>query len=167
MASSGVAPSGMPDQQQTMQVLQLRNAINGGASWFIWVAGLSMVNSVLSVSGGGFRFIFGLGATQVVDALAHQAGQSGVVLDLLINGLLAGLFVLFWHFARNGQKWAFMVGMALYALDGLILIPFADYLGVAFHAYALWRIYGGFKAASQLEALQPAMLATGGEIRPR
>src|SRR3954470_21610523 len=26
------------------------------------------------------RFIFGLGATQVVDALAHRAGQSGIAL---------------------------------------------------------------------------------------
>jgi hypothetical protein len=57
--------------------------------------------------------------------------------------------------------------MTLYALDGLILIPFADYLGLAFHASALWRIYGGFKAASRVEALQPAMLAAGGEINPR
>jgi hypothetical protein len=147
MATGGVAPSGSvaPTQQQTMQVLQLRHAVNAGASWFIWVAGLSMVNSVLSVSGGGFRF-FGLGATQIVDALAHRAGQSGVILDLIINDLVAGLFVLFWHFARNGQKWAFLIGMTLYALDGLILIPFADYLGLAFHAYALWRIYGGFKS---------------------
>jgi hypothetical protein len=108
MATGGVAPSGSvaPTQQQTMQVLQLRQTVNAGASWFIWVAGLSMVNSV---SGGGFRFIFGLGATQIVDALAHRAGQSGVVLDLIINGLVAGLFVLFWHFARNGQKWAFLI----------------------------------------------------------
>ncbi|PYV88863.1 MAG: hypothetical protein DMG90_13200 [Acidobacteria bacterium] len=169
MASGGVAPSGsaMPDQRETMQVLQLRNAINAGAGWFIWVAGLSMVNSIVSVSGGGFRFIFGLGATQVVDALAHRAGQSGIALDLIINGLLAGLFVLFWNFARKGQKWAFIIGMTLYAFDGLILIPFADYLGLAFHAYVLWRIYGGFNAASQVETLQPAMLAAGGEINPR
>jgi len=157
----------MPDQRETVQVLQLRNAINAGAGWFIWVAGLSMVNSIVSVSGGGFRFIFGLGATQVVDALAHRAGQSGIALDLIINGLLAGLFVLFWNFARKGQKWAFIIGMTLYALDGLILIPFADYLALAFHAYVLWRIYGGFNAASQVETLQPAMLAAGGEINPR
>jgi hypothetical protein len=57
--------------------------------------------------------------------------------------------------------------MTLCALDGLILIPFADHLGLAFHAYALWRIYGGFKAASRVEALQSAMLAAGGEINPR
>ena len=53
---------------------------------------------------------------------------------------IAGLFLLFWNFARKGEKWAFLAGMALYAIDGMILIPFKDFLGVAFHAYALFRI---------------------------
>jgi hypothetical protein len=41
------------------------------ASWFLWVAGLSMVNSVLAASGAELHFLFGLGITSIVDAVAH------------------------------------------------------------------------------------------------
>jgi len=144
-----------PAPPETVQLkLRLEHALRGSASWFLWVAGLSIVNSILSLTGASIRFIFGMGATQVVDAIAHQAGSAGFVLDLIINGIIAGIFVLFWNFARKGQRWAWIVGMALYLVDGLILIPFQDYLGVAFHAYVLFRLYQGFKLVSMYESLQ-------------
>ena len=149
------------------QKLRAENMVKVGASWFLWVAGLSMLNSVMALAGTGFRFIFGLGMAQVVDGFAHQAGKPGVVLDLIINGFVAGIFVLFWNFARMGQSWAFLVGMALYALDGLILILFKDYLGVAFHAYALFRIYSGMRGISTLEEIRRVMAPAGAAIEPR
>jgi hypothetical protein len=60
------------------------------ASWFLWLAGLAMVNSVLSSSGAGIRFMFGLGITSIVDAFAHEAGSTSVVLTLVINAFIAG-----------------------------------------------------------------------------
>src|ERR1035438_8964666 len=99
------------------------------------------------------RFIFGLGASQIVDSLAHQAGSPGYVLDLIINGIIAGVFVLFWNFARQGQKWAWYVGMAVYAVDGVLLLLFKDYLAIAFHAYALYRMSSGLKLLPMLERL--------------
>src|SRR5207237_9227214 len=99
------------------------------------------VNTCLSGAGAGMRFISGLGTAQVIAALAHQAGSSGVVLDLIINGFVAGVLLLFWNFARKGEKWAFIVGMALYPVDGLILLSLKDVLGTAFHAYALYLMY--------------------------
>ena len=41
---------------------------------------------------------------------------------VFINSMIAGVFVLFWNFARKGAKWAFYAGMSLYLLDGLILL---------------------------------------------
>lgn len=134
--------------------LQLEHALKGSASWFVVVAVLSLINSVLSMASTSMRFIFGMGVTQVVDAMAHQAGSGGVVLDLVINGMIAGIFVLFWNSARKGQKWAWIVGMGLYVIDGLILLPFEDYLGVAFHAYALYRMFSGFRLLSAYESLK-------------
>ena len=166
MAAGGMGIGGTPTAQTQMLRLQLEQRARIGAGWFVWVAGLSMANSLVSSFGGSIRFIFGLGISQIVDAMAHQAGSTGVVLDLIINGFVAGIFVLLWNFARKGQKWAFLVGMGLYALDGLILIPFKDILGLAFHAYALFRIYQGFQAASQLEAVGVAALQSGGTIGP-
>jgi len=115
-----------------------------GAKWFYWIAGLSLVNSIVVISGGQFHFVVGLGVTSVVDELARQIGSAGVVLDLVINGLVAGLFALFGYFGCKAQKWAFVMGMALYLLDGLLLLMVKDIFSVAFHAYALYAIYRGF-----------------------
>ena len=142
------------------QKLRVQHALKGSASWFVMIAVLSLVNSVLAMSGANIHFIFGLGFTQIVDALAHQAGGAGLVLDLVINGIIAGVFVLFWNFARKGQKWAWYVGIALYAVDALILLPFKDFLSIAFHAYALYRMSSGLKLLPILERLNRST-ATG------
>jgi hypothetical protein len=143
--------------EQKARVLQ---ALKGSASWFVMIAALSMVNSILAMSGASVRFIFGLGLSQIVDALAHQAGSPGYVLDLIINGIIAGVFVLFWNFARQGQKWAWYVGMAVYVVDGVLLLLFKDYLAIAFHAYALYRMSSGLKLLPILERLD-RQAATG------
>jgi hypothetical protein len=61
--------------------------------------------------------------------------------------------VLFWNFARQGQKWAWYLGMAIYAVDGVLLLLFKDYLAIAFHAYALYRMSSGLKLLPILERL--------------
>jgi hypothetical protein len=51
--------------------------------------------------------------------------------------------------------------MVLYLLDGLILLPFGDYLGLAFHAYVLYRLYSGLKLVPEYQRLtQPPMTGT-------
>jgi hypothetical protein len=168
MSTGGFGAAQAPSLNNVIeQKLRAESIVKTGAGWFLWVAGLSMVNSVLSLSGAGFRFIFGLGIAQIVDALAHQAGSSGVALDLIINGFVAGVFVVFWNFARQGQNWAFLVGMALYAVDGLILITFKDFLGVAFHGYVLFRIYSALKILPVLHRLQQATAPADAPIVPR
>jgi hypothetical protein len=168
MSTGGFGAAQAPSLNNIIeQKLRAENIIKAGASWFLWVAGLSIVNSVLSLSGAGFRFIFGLGIAQIVDELAHQAGSSGFALDLIINGLVAGIFVVFWNFARQGQNWAFLVGMGLYAVDGLILITFKDFLGVAFHGYVLFRIYSAMKLVPVLHRLQQATAPAGAPIEPK
>lgn len=161
MATPGLAPAPSAENTNLEQKLQVESALKGSASWFIVIAGLSLVNSVLAMTGANLQFIFGLGFTQVVDALAHESGATGLVLDLFINGMIAGVFTLFWHFSRKGAKWAWIAGMALYTLDGLILLPFKDFLGLAFHAYALYRMYTGYKLLPEFLRLSaPPMTGT-------
>jgi len=152
MASIGTAPAQASERMQQVNeraaVAKMVSAgrVSAGAKWFYWIAGLSLINSLVVILGGNFHFVVGLGITSVVDALAKQAGSMGSVLDIVINGFVAGVFVLFGHFAVKGQKWAFLVGMALYVLDGLLLLTVKDYLSVGFHAYALFAIYRGLQA---------------------
>jgi len=162
----GTAPAPAPSNL-VEQKLRAEAAVKAAAGWFLWVAALSLVNSVLSMSGSGVRFIFGLGTAQIIDALAHQADSGGVALDLIINGFVAAVLLLFWNFARKGQKWAFLVGMAVYAVDGLILLPFKDFLGIAFHAYALYRMYRGITVIPVLQRIEQAMAPANAPIVPR
>jgi hypothetical protein len=120
------------------------------ASWFYWVAGLSLVNSIIAFTGGNWRFIFGLGVTQIIDEFASQMSGSGQVIALALNIAAAGIFVLFGVFAHKGHTWAFIVGMVLFALDGVILVLASQWLGVAFHAYVLFRLFQGFTACREL-----------------
>jgi hypothetical protein len=146
---SSTNPASVADEQRARILL----ALKGPASWFLMIAGLSVVNSILAMSRAGFQFIFGLGVSQIVDSLAHQAGSTGYLLDFIINGIIAGVFVLFWHFARQGQKWAWYLAMTLYVVDGLLLLLFKDYLAIAFHAYALYRMSAGLKLLPMLQSL--------------
>src|SRR5437660_3730985 len=84
------------------QKLRAEAVVKAAAGWFLWVAALSVVNSLLTMSGSGIRFIFGLGAAQIIDTLEHQTGSSGVVFDLIINGFVAGVMLLFCNFASKG-----------------------------------------------------------------
>lgn len=149
------------------QKLRAERVVKAGAGWFLTVAVLSMVNSILALSGAGIRFIFGLGMAELVDGLAHQAGQTGIPLDLIINGFVAAVFALFWNFARKGQHWAFLVGMCLYAIDALLMLYFKDILAVAFHAYAFYRIYTGMSGIANLRSIEGQMTAAGAPIQPR
>jgi hypothetical protein len=157
MASTGMAPvqanerAQQVDQRAAVAKMVTAARARAGAKWFYWIAGLSMVNSLAVISGSNFHFVVGLGVTSVVDAMARQVGGMGSVLDIVINGFVSGAFALFGYFAVKTQKWAFMVGMGLYALDGLLLFGAKDYLGMGFHAYALFAIYRGLTAAEQVQ----------------
>jgi hypothetical protein len=145
--------------------IKLENAAKGGSSWLIWVGVLSIVNTILSLTKGGLTFFIGLGATQIVDALpailAKRGGADIATLQtvaVLFNFSLASVFIIFGLLAKRKQlKWALVVGMVLYALDGLIFIWAKDWFGLAFHAFALFMMYGSLQANRKLkEAQTPA-----------
>jgi hypothetical protein len=139
------------DQRIAVSRMVAAARARAGAKWFYWIAALSMINSIAVIAGGNFHFVVGLGVTSVVDAFAKRVGSAGSVLDIVINSFVAGLFVLFGTFAVKAQRWAFLAGMTLYALDGLLLLGVKDVLGVGFHAYALLAIYRGYTAAKQVQ----------------
>jgi hypothetical protein len=172
MASPGVGLSSSTTNQPALtnlleQKLRAERVVKAGASWFLMVAVLSLINSALSMSGAGIRFIFGLGIAQFVDAIAHQAGQTGFALDFIINGFVAAVFVFFWNFAKRGDQWAFVAGMSLYILDALLMLSFHDVLAVGFHGYALYRIYRGMNGIRALRHFEAQLQPAGAPIQPR
>ena len=132
----------------------LEKQLKGGGSWFYWIAGLSLVNSVLALSGSGTRFILGLGIMRIFDELAQRmASGAGLAVAVVLDLLAAAVFVFFGVFANKRHTWSFIVGMALYALDGLIYLIAQEWLGVGFHAFVLFCLFRGFKACRALNAV--------------
>lgn len=130
-----------------------------GANWFFWIAGLSLVNSLIVLFGGNWNFLAGLALTQIVDGITLGLSGTGdfsiiLVVAFIMDLIIAGIFVLCGYFARNLQIWAFVFGMIIYALDGVLMLVFGDYLSAGFHAFALFMMFNGLMAARELKAIQ-------------
>jgi MFS family permease len=153
------APNLLPADQTELAVLTQR--LNSAANWFYVLAALSVVNSLIATFGGTIRFIFGLGITSVVDAIiaGTKVGAAGTIISLVFTLAMAGLFVVFGFLSKKGYHWAFIIGMVIYLLDGLLLLFPSDYLGAAFHAYVLFRLYQGLAASRKLSELKQSQSA--------
>ncbi len=146
---------------------ELERAASGGASWFYWIAGLSIVNSAIVLFGGEWSFIVGLGVTQIVDAIVagiiEEVGTTSMVPKLIGFGIaaaVAGIFVFFGWFANRRHAWAFIVGMVLYVFDGMLFLLVGDWLSIGFHGFALFCIWAGFAACRKLAEAAPEPSAT-------
>lgn len=135
----------------------------GGANWFYWIAGLSLVNSLIFLFGGNWSFFAGLGITQIIDAIVAQGSElDGIstikIIAFVIDVIIAGIFVLCGLWANKLQTWAFVAGMIFYLLDGILVLILGAYLPAAFHLFALYMIFKGLSAARQIKATNPNIM---------
>lgn len=152
--------------------LRLQSRLHSGANWFYWIAALSVINSILLLTNSSISFIFGLGATQIIDILAYTLGQE-LQLDAInvvriigwvLNLLIVGVYALFGVFANKGKRWPFIAGMVLYGLDALaelFLWDKPDLLSFAFHLIVMWGLIGGLRAVAELEKLDATLRQAG------
>lgn len=113
-------------------------------NWFFWIAGLSLINTILFYAGSDTSFSIGLGVTLLIDVIigeiATELGGNpqllfiiGVSLDLVITGL----FILFGVLGRKYKLWAIIVGLVLYAADAALTLYIGVYTSAIFHVVAL------------------------------
>lgn len=143
--------------QRIAEKAQLEQQFTSGSSWFFWIAGLSLVNSLISFFGGSLHFVFGLGITQLVDAIVmvREMGTAGHVFALVFDLAIAGLFFIFGYLSSRRMRWAFVLGMVLYTLDTLLLLLLInDYISAAVHAYVLYRMFAAVTAIKKLRDLE-------------
>ena len=126
--------------------------LKSGASWFYWIAALSLINSIAAFSGSSWRFFIGLGITQIFDEIGHGSSGSGKMVALALNLVVTGICALFGVFANKGHVWAFVIGMVFFALDGAIFLIAEDWIGVGFHVFVLYCLFRGVQACRQLKA---------------
>jgi hypothetical protein len=131
-----------------MEKIPLAQAYKGASSNFYTIAAFSLINSIIAAFQGGLHFVIGLGITQLIDAFAYVFGKNVPDLKLafmIISGsldlLVCGVIALFGFLASRSHNWAIVTGMALYALDAMLMLFFNDWIGFAFHLYFLWRIW--------------------------
>ena len=152
------------EQLQWIQAkMAIESRVRGGISWFYWIAGLSIVNTLLYFFGASITFVIGLGATQIVDAFAQafavELGSPGstivYIIGFIMDIVLAGIFLAAGFLGIKGHRWTVIVGMVLYALDALIFLFAQVWFGLAFHAWGLFGIWGGLQALNQFKKLPP------------
>jgi len=79
---------------------------------------------------------------------------------MLVNVIIAGFFVLFGFFSRKRATWAFIVGIVVYALDGLLFLLVKDFVSIGFHVFALFFIVRGLMSLMQLKKIPAAAPVT-------
>ncbi len=136
----------------------LEQRSKSGARWFFWIAGLTIVTSVMTLAGGGYAFFLSLGATQFIDGVAKglsgEFGETVRIVGLVFDIIIAGIFALLGWFAYKRHLWAFLVGMAIFALDAMILLVFQVWISFIFHAVVTYWIFRGYQAGRALAALE-------------
>lgn len=156
LAEEPIAPA---DEALQAHLEQLESRARSGANWFFWIAALSIVNTFLLLGAADRQFVIGLGITQLINAIALEAAKQAPETAGIAKGVayvmtfLGAAFVAaFGLGARYRLSWIFIIGMALYALDGLLFLLFQDWFSVAFHVFALTGIYRGLSACRELKA---------------
>ena len=140
---------------------QLAQGYRSGVKWFYWIAALTIITSFIAFFGGGIRFLISMGVTQFIDAvgagLATQLGSAAQVVALVLDLIVTSVFALFGYLAGKKMLWAYIVGMVIFLLDGLLSLAFVDIIGVIAHAVVLFFLFRGFQAGQSLISLEKLM----------
>ena len=140
---------------------ELEATMKSGANWFYWIAGLSIVNLLIYIFGSDVSFLAGLGITQLASAFVDIAIDNGApgmlkAVAVVFNLLVVAMFAFLGYYAGNRSSIAFIVGIVIYLLDGLLLLLLGVLFSAGFHAFALFFIIRGFLACRTLNAFDAA-----------
>jgi len=162
-------PAQTPQFDRTPQPLTIQPVIanltrrmKSGAGNFYWIAALSVINSLILQFGGNSFFVVGLAGTLFVDfifielaAAMPDAALVVKIIGVLISVFIAGIVALFGLFASRGKRWAFLIGMAAYALDALLMLGLQEWMGLVFHGLFLYGLFTGLRALNELAKVAP------------
>jgi GYF domain 2 len=159
-APGAPAPLSAGNPAAVIERANLARRVRSGAGWFIWVGVFSLVNSIVLMTGNSWRFIVGLGITDVIAYFSSRLESAGMAVGFVLDLLVLAVFVVFGIFARKGHSWSFIAGMVCYTADGclffLLGMPMASIL---FHGIVLVFMFMGLQANIRLKALQRGAVA--------
>ncbi len=142
------------------QKRELAKQIASGAGWFYYVAGLSIISTILLVLNTGYSFYGALTVTLIISVIGAGIGVAGSFIAFCVSAVITGICALFGLLCNKRKKWAFIVGMILLGLDGLLLLlllvyaPLNTLVDIGIRIFALYSIFKGFMANKKLEELE-------------
>ena len=138
----------------------VKDRINRGANWILWIVGISLVNTMLVLFKSDVFLNLGLGITFIFDHVFHSKIQGGDdvsqgilnLINIILDFLIYSVFLLMWYIsARKYIKWGLVVAAILFLLDSLIFIMVGEFIPVIIHGIAIMYIWFGFSAFKDVE----------------
>lgn len=144
-------------QAQQMVISALKAKADNASSWFFWIAGFALITSLVSLTGMGFVFFFGLGVTRIIDVMARLISHSDKTppVAILFDLIPIGFYFLIGNLSKKAWGWL-VVGMVFFLIDGLMLflLKQPDWIGIAAHGYVLFILWQGLSAARAARNLE-------------
>lgn len=154
-------PTSSPEPDLDAQErIQLAAKVIHGVHWFYWVAALSAINTIISASGIEYSFALGLAFTQLIDAFSAQIVGPGRYAVIVVELMIAGVFVVFGLLGTRYQLWAIVAGTVLYVMDGLLLLGLMALggatliIGLLIHGWATYQLISGMIACRRFNQLR-------------
>lgn len=147
-------PAGGSCEIPITDLISLEKKFNNGASWFYWIAGLSVLSALLIFVNSPYISAITLGSTEFLAALGREAPALAYV-SIAAGVLIVGVFALLGYLSSKRHTWAYILGIVLFSLDTLLLLWVQDFFGLAFHAYVLYNLITGLVALGKLKRLLP------------
>ena len=149
---------------QRIPLADALRTVQSSASWFWWVAGLSMINAISAMLHSGYGMVLGLGITQMIDAMVFygldgepvQPAMATRTVHLALVLGICGVFVALGVFAKRHSALAFVIGMVLYLADSMVYVLARDWIGVGFHAFVLFMLWSGYATLRAIQTSLPS-----------
>ncbi len=152
-------PSPFPQSQPINPQPPKKNSFSSdGPGVFYYIAGISLLNSVLIIFKVGFygslaitTLISGIGLV-IAESVNGGTMASFIInaIAFLINAVIAGIVAGFGYISGKGHAWAYVVGMIAYTVDALIMLWLGDWIEVLVHLYVLYLLWKGWSALRKI-----------------
>ncbi len=122
--------------------------ISGSASWFLWIAILSIVNITLVAFGQNTSFLLGLGVNYALLGIFGEVdealGNNLMLYGYITAYLFSALYILIWNKSKKKKQKAYLAGLIIYGIDTLLFVLSKEWFSVALHLFVLWMLYMGY-----------------------
>jgi len=127
-----------------------RNSITNGVSWFLWIAILSSCNTIALIFHQNLHFVVGLGINYVLlgimEGIQRASGANLIPIGFVLTFVISGLFLWIWTKSKKENQKIYLTGLIIYGIDTIIFIFTKDWFSIAFHLFAFWVLFVGYRA---------------------